>query len=160
MNAVEQGYNYLSCDLLHSTTKWFLPVTSLVSFSLLTLILLHRYIKYRRMRQAHITSTSGFKEKNQDVWLQSTAMEKGNILSPGSHPSACDILQPLSRTSLLPSSGALAARAREQQSGSAASSMASSPDCEVQKHIESTQQMCDEDAGGVRTWKRLVVEYR
>lgn len=97
-------------------------------------------------------------------------MEKGDIISTDSRPpSACDILQPLSHTSLLPSSGDLAAQAREQQSvksasapSSPASSKASSPDAgeEVQKRSESTQQMCEEDAEGLRTWKRVVVEYR
>ncbi|KAJ5950471.1 uncharacterized protein N7479_008884 [Penicillium vulpinum] len=169
MNTVQQGYNHPSCEILQSVTELFLPVTSLVSFSLLGLIFLHRYIEYRRRRQAHILF-SEFKEQNeQDYWLQSIIMEKGDIISSDLLPrSACDILQPLSHTSLLPSSGALAAQAREQQSersamdvNSPTSSKASSPVSgdEVQKRNESTQQMRDDDAEGGRTWKRVVVEY-
>ncbi|KAJ5826795.1 hypothetical protein N7447_003558 [Penicillium robsamsonii] len=164
MNTVEQAYTHLSCELLQSTTKLILPVTSLVGFFLLGLII-HRYIKYRR-RQAYIP-ISEFKE--QDFWLQSITMEKGKIVSPGLlAPSACDILQPLSHTSLLPSSGTLAAQARQLQSeGSAieASSpafpQASLPASgeEVQKRNESVQQMSEEDVEGGRTWKRVVVEY-
>lgn len=170
MHTAEQTYNCLSRELLQSTARFFLPVTTLLSFSLLSLILIHRYIKYRRLRQTNIIPTSGFnQEKHQDFWLQSI-MEKGNIVSSASRPpSACDILQPLSHTCLLPSSGALAAQAREQQSeklaltpGSPTSSKASSSDAgeEVQKRNETIQQMCDEDDEGVRTWKRVVVEYR
>ncbi|CAG8046953.1 unnamed protein product [Penicillium nalgiovense] len=155
MNTVEQGYTHLSRELLQSA-EFFLPVTSLVGFSLLSLILIHRYIKHRHLK-AHTIPTSDFKQNEQDFWLQST-MEKGDIISSASCPlSACDILQPLSHTSLLPSSGVLAAQVREQQS---ASSNASLPDTEVQKCDESVQQMCDEDTEGVRTWKRVVVEYR
>ncbi|KAJ5382423.1 hypothetical protein N7517_000334 [Penicillium concentricum] len=160
MNTVEQGYNHLSCELL-SATKLVLPVASLIGFSLLSLIII-RYIKYRR-RQTYIP-ISEFKQE-QDFWLQSINMEKGNLVSPGFlSPSACDILQPLSHTSLLPSSGTLAAQAREQQSERSvieASSPPSSPGAgeEVQKRNESIQQMSDEDAEGGRTWKRVVVEY-
>jgi hypothetical protein len=155
MNTVEQGYTHPSRELLQSA-EFFLPVTSLVGFSLLSLILIHRYIKHRLLR-AHTIPASQFKQKEQDFWLQST-MEKGDLISSASCPlSACDILQPLSRTSLLPSSGVLAAQVREQQR---ASSNAALLDAEVQKCNESVQQMCDEDAEGVRTWKRVVVEYR
>ncbi|KAJ5511808.1 hypothetical protein LT330_003571 [Penicillium expansum] len=171
MNTVEQGSNYLSREPLQSAAGFFLPVTSLVSFSLLGLIFIHRYIKNRHLRQTHIIPTSEFyqEQEEQDFYLQSI-MEKGTITSSASHfPSACDILQPLSLTCLLPSSGALAAQAREQQSersaltaSSPASSQASSPDAseEVQKRNETTQQMSNEDSEGVRTWKRVVVEYR
>ena len=172
MHTAEQTYNCLSRELLQLTAGFFLPVATLVSFSLLGLIFIHRYIKYRRLRQTNIIPTSGFnqeKDQDQDFWLQSI-MEKGNIVSSASRPpSACDILQPLSHTSLLPSSGALAAQAREQQSERLAStasrptsseSFSSEAGEEVQKRNETTQQMCDEDDEGVRTWKRVVVEYR
>ncbi|KAF7517876.1 hypothetical protein PCG10_000775 [Penicillium crustosum] len=169
MHTAEQTYNCLSRELLQSTAGFFLPVTTLVSFSLLGLIFIHRYIKYRRRRQTNIIPTSGFnQEKVQDFWLQSI-MEKGNIVPSASRPpSACDILQPLSHTCLLPSSGALAAQAREQQSGrlaataSCPTSLEASSDAgeEVQKRNETIQQMCDEDDEGVRSWKRVVVEYR
>ncbi|KAJ5940901.1 hypothetical protein N7516_001069 [Penicillium verrucosum] len=169
MHTAEQRYNCLSRELLQLTTGFFLPVTTLVSFSLLSLIFIHRYIKYRRLRQTNITPISQSKqEEDQDFCFQST-MEKGNIVSSASRPpSACDILQPLSHTSLLPSSGALAAQAREQQreisstASSPPSPMASSFEVgeEVQKRNETIQQMCDEDDEGVRTWKRVVVEYR
>ncbi|OQE41230.1 hypothetical protein PENCOP_c005G03809 [Penicillium coprophilum] len=166
MHTVEQGYNHLSCELLRSTTELVLPVITLISFSVLGFVFIHRYIKYRRRRQAHI---SEIKQKNQDFWLQSIIMEKGDIIATDSqYPSACDILQPLSHTSLLPSSGTLAAQVREQQNersaidaSSPTSSKASSLDAaeEVQKRNESIQQMCDEDAEGGRTWKRVVIEY-
>ncbi|KAJ5421014.1 hypothetical protein N7465_003533 [Penicillium sp. CMV-2018d] len=177
MHTAEQTYNCLSRELLQLTAGFFLPVTTLVCFSLLGLIFIHRYIKYRRLRQTNIIPTSeskqeedqGQKYQNQVFWLQSI-MEKGNIVSSASRPpSACDILQPLSHTSLLPSSGALAAQAREQQSERLAStasrptsseSFSSEAGEEVQKRNETTQQMCDEDDEGVRTWKRVVVEYR
>lgn len=170
MNIAEQRYDCLSRELLQLTAGFLLPVTTLVSFSLLGLIFIHRYIKYRRRRQTNIIPTSAFDQaKEQDFWLQSI-MEKGNIVSSAScSPSACDILQPLSHTSLLPSSGALAAQARELQSerlasaaSSPTSSKASSSDTgeEVQKRNETIQQICDEDDEGVRTWKRVVVEYR
>ncbi|KAF3013848.1 hypothetical protein E8E15_003077 [Penicillium rubens] len=155
MNTVEQGYTHLSREILQSA-EFFLPVISLVGFSLLSLILIHRYIKHRRLR-AHTIPSSDFKQKEQDFWLQST-MEKGELIPSASGAlSACDILQPLSHTSLLPSSGVLAAQVREQQG---ASSNTSLPDAEVQKCNESIQQMCDEDTEGVRAWKRVVVEYR
>ncbi|KAJ5493843.1 hypothetical protein N7463_009930 [Penicillium fimorum] len=167
MNTVEQTYNHLSCELLQSTANLVLLVAGLLGFSLLGLILIHRYIKYYRRRQAYIPISESKQE--QDVWLQSITMEKGNIVSPGLlSPSACDILQPLSHTSLLPSSGTLAAQAREQQSERSAIearistfSKASSPDAgeEVQKRNESVLQMSDEDVEGGRTWKRVVVEY-
>ncbi|KAJ5188288.1 hypothetical protein N7491_004612 [Penicillium cf. griseofulvum] len=160
MNTVEQRYNHLPCEPLQSTAELVLPVTTLVSLSLLSLIFIHRYIKYRR-RQAHIPISE--LKQEQDFWLQSITMEKGDIISTDSRfPSACDILQPLSHTSLLPSSGALAAQVREQQrERSAIDASASSPETgEVQKRNESIQQMYDEDAEGGRTWKRVVVEYR
>ncbi|KAJ5158227.1 uncharacterized protein N7500_007878 [Penicillium coprophilum] len=165
MHTVEQGDNYLSCEHLQSTTALVLPVITLISFSVLGFIFIHRYIGDRR-RQAYI---SEIKQTDQDFWLQSSIMEKGDIISTDSqYPSACDILQPLSHTSLLPSSGTLAAQVREQQNERAAidassptSSKASSLEAaeEVQKRNESVQQMCDEDAEGGRTWKRVVVEY-
>ncbi|KXG49131.1 uncharacterized protein PGRI_030010 [Penicillium griseofulvum] len=159
MNTVEQ-YNHLPCEPLQSTAELVLPVTTLVSLSLLSLIFIHRYIKHRRQARIPISEL----EQEQDFWLQSITMEKGDIISSDSRfPSACDILQPLSHTSLLPSSGTLAAQVREQQSQRAAidASSTSSPETgEVQKRNESIQQMCEEDAEGGRTWKRVVVEYR
>ncbi|KAG0154837.1 hypothetical protein PDIDSM_408 [Penicillium digitatum] len=168
MNTGEPRYDYLSCELLQPTAGFFLQVTSLASLSLLGLIFVRGYIKHRRWRKTHIIPSSEFKQQKQDLWLQSI-MEKRTIISPASHsPSACEILQPLSHSCLLPSSGALAAQAREQQSKRLASTAsnptsleASSPDAsEVQKCNESIQQMSDEHADGVRTWKRVVVEYR
>ncbi|KAJ5301359.1 hypothetical protein N7508_006222 [Penicillium antarcticum] len=82
--------------------------------------------------------------------------------------SACDILRPLSQSGPFPSSGALAAQAREQQNVNSSleidditSPSATSPETmgRAQKCNESVQQMREEDAEGVRTWKRVVVEY-
>lgn len=103
-------------------------------------------------------------------------MEKGNTSPPTSiaplPASACEVLKPLSQSGAFPSSGAVAARAREQmQTGKASpSSPAPSPVLagaedsspaggSVQKRSESVQQMHKVDADGVRTWRRVVTEY-
>lgn len=110
------------------------------------------------------------------------SMEKGTT-SPSTSPppppaSACEVLQPLSQSGAFPSSGAVAARAREQmQTGKASPSFpgtspspSSSPspalkefekgdNGSVQKRNELVQQMREVDAEGVRTWRRVVVEY-
>lgn len=98
-----------------------------------------------------------------------TNMEKAIITSTAS-PSACDILKPLSRNGTLPSSGAVAAMAREQMqnaSGSPGTSRVEIPTGateneaggSVQRRSESMQQMHEVDTDGVRTWRRLIVEY-
>ncbi|KAJ5793761.1 hypothetical protein N7457_000360 [Penicillium paradoxum] len=161
--------SYLSRELPQSTTELVFPVTSLISLSLLSLVLIHRYIKYR-CRRAHLPvldTKQDVENKDQSPWLAST-MEKGDIATFSSLPlSACDILRPLSHTIPLPSSGALAAMAREEQarrlpSGSNPASTDALPvaDESVHKHNESIEQMRHEDIEGVRTWKRVVVEYR
>lgn len=84
--------------------------------------------------------------------------------------SATEVLEPLSRDGSIPNSGTVAAKAREQVH-SAKSSGPSKADSKsrleggiegngsVQKRSESVQQMREVDADGVRTWKRLIVEY-
>ncbi|KAJ5097147.1 hypothetical protein N7456_007868 [Penicillium angulare] len=88
--------------------------------------------------------------------------------------SAADILKPLSRDSNFPSSGAVAARAREQiqnASSSPASSPTSSPGTprsesqgsasvgSVQKRNETVHTMYEKDGDGTRSFRRLIVEY-
>ncbi|KAJ5126983.1 hypothetical protein N7448_007762 [Penicillium atrosanguineum] len=97
-------------------------------------------------------------------------MEKAMIKSHSS-PSACEILTPLSRNGTFPSSGAVAAIARQQMQNAGASSPGTSkaeiPDqCEqteasgsVQRSNESVQQVHEVDTSGARTWRRLIVEY-
>jgi hypothetical protein len=116
----------------------------------LSLILAYRHIN----RQKYALS--------KDPWLAS-AMEKG-ISIQGSHPaSACDILRPLSQTSACPTSGALAAMALDKSEFPAdgvGSPALRENEKSVQRYDTDVQQMCDEDSEGMRTWKRLVVEYR
>ncbi|KAJ5161618.1 hypothetical protein N7492_007010 [Penicillium capsulatum] len=107
-------------------------------------------------------------------WSQSSDMEKAkstNESPPGA--TACDVLKPLSSNGTFPSSGAVAARAREQMASVANSSNSTSQTTQagspspassnataaVQKRSETVQQLREEDADGVRTWQRLIVEY-
>jgi hypothetical protein len=143
-------------------TSWL--VVCVVSFSLLGLVLVRRYIKLRRRRLPLTISPL-----DSDSWHCSSTMEKSEVLFSAVLPaSACDILRPLSQSGPFPSSGALAAQAREQQSASSnfgmdamTSPRTASPEMmgPAQKCNESIQQMREEDAEGVRTWKRVVVEY-
>jgi hypothetical protein len=167
MNTAEQGYNYLSQEIPQSTARLVFPVTSLVSLSLLSLIVIYQYIKNRRRRQESIT-TANF-QPDKAPWFQSTSMEEGSLVSYDSFPvSACDILRPLSQTSPFPTSGTLAAIALAKQNERSASisnspvTGTSTPETSgmVRKCVKMVQQMCEEDSEGVRTWKRVVVEYR
>jgi len=167
MNAVERGYNYLYQEIPQSTARLVFPVTSLVSLSLLSLILAYRYIKNRHRRQEYMI-TADFKQEKGSRF-QSTSMETGSIVSQDSRPfSACDILRPLSQTNSFPTSGTLAAIALGKQSersasisdGSVAETSMPEAGAMVQKCDKLVQQMREEDSEGVRTWKRVVVEYR
>lgn len=146
-------------------TAWLdFPALCLISFSLLGLVLVRLYIKLRRRR---LPSTMS--RLDSDSWNYSSNMEKSDSFFSAALPaSACDILRPLSQSGPFPSSGALAAQAREQKSvssnfgmdGTTSSSTASSETMGLaQKCNESVQQMREEDSEGVRTWKRVVVEY-
>ncbi|KAJ5561672.1 hypothetical protein N7535_003866 [Penicillium sp. DV-2018c] len=165
MSITTQEPHYLSPENLYSTAKLLFPATGLISLSLLSLILVYRYIKQcRRTTHALICET---KQQHQEInpWRDSARMEKGDIVPLGSRPlSACDILRPLSHTSRLPSSGVLAEQAREEQSrclasGESVVSCAGGSDS-VRKSNALTGQMYEEGVGGGRTWKRVVVEYR
>ncbi|KAJ5481917.1 hypothetical protein N7475_000729 [Penicillium sp. IBT 31633x] len=170
MDIFKQVPNSLSRELPQSATGLVFPVTSLISLSILSFILVHRYITSRRRRQALATvSDTKFSQQEQNSWLQGDIMEKGDIASLDSQPlSASDILRPLSHTSSFPSSGALAAMVRAEQSriltsgANSPSGVASSPDMNesIQKCNKSIEQLQQEDVEGVRTWKRVVVEYR
>jgi hypothetical protein len=146
-------------------TAWLaFPVLCVVSFSLLSLVLVRLYIKIRRRRLPSTTS-----RPDSDSWRYSSNMEKSDGFFSAALPaSACDILRPLSQSGPFLSSGALAAQAREQKSVSSnfgmddiASSGPASPETMgmARKCNESVQQMREEDSEGVRTWKRVVVEY-
>lgn len=113
-------------------------------------------------------------------------MEKGTSPSPitsitsTSPPpaSACDVLKPLSQSGAFPSSGAVAARARELmqmqvqlQTGKASPSSPGLRAMEVmgsreggiggsvQKRSESVQEMREVDGDELRIWRRVMIEY-
>lgn len=102
-------------------------------------------------------------------------MEKGTKPNTSPPATACDVLRPLSSTGEFPTSGAVAAHAREQmatggkspsssssatQAGSPSQSATSNESADaVQRRKETVQQMREEDSNGVRTWRRLIVEY-
>lgn len=160
MRSAAQGYTQ-SC--LPPFTSWTLY--SGISLISLGLFLAIHYIR-RRGQQAYL-------EREPDPWSQSFDMEKAMIKSTPS-PSASDILKPLSWNGTFPSSGAVAAMAREQMqkagsgSGSPGASEAEDPtrseagneaSGSVQSRSESVQQIHEGDTGGVQTWRRLIVEY-
>lgn len=110
-------------------------------------------------------------------WTQSSNMEKAQSTSQSPPPAtACDVLEPLSSNGAFPTSGAVAARAHQQMAsaGNTSNSNANSPPAQtsspsqagsdatktVQKRSETIQQLHEEDADGVRTWRRLIVEYK
>lgn len=126
-----------------------------------------------RMKQ-HCQQASPVK-KRPGPWTQASKMEKKDSEScpdPTEPPpvSATEVLKPLSRDGPVLSSGAVAAKAREQIQ-SAEPSRTSKTDIKtqsdnrdegnssVQRRSESVQQMREVDVDGVRTWKRLTVEY-
>ncbi|KAJ5618903.1 hypothetical protein N7510_002887 [Penicillium lagena] len=96
-------------------------------------------------------------------------------------PSALNVLRPLSEISSFPSSGAIAAKVREQKQKQTADSKLSGDDSaqkksdaptsktlgssmpttttSVQRRSETVAQMYDNDEKGGRTWQRLIVEY-
>ncbi|EPS25212.1 hypothetical protein PDE_00144 [Penicillium oxalicum 114-2] len=105
-------------------------------------------------------------------------MEKGNLDHPAIAdipplPSARDILRPLSQDGIFLSSGAVAAQALKlmQTDKASPSSPETSPPLHlgsdqrdqigatVQKCSEVVQQICEKDGDGVRTWRRVVMEY-
>jgi hypothetical protein len=155
------------------TRSLFLPpfsswtLYSGVSLISLCIFLAIHYIRHRHQqaqREAHLEESN--------PWSLSFDMEKAMIKS-NSSPSACDVLTPLSRYGNFPSSGAVAAMAREQMQNAGAGSSSLGPSkaenptrCEeiqasgsVQRRSEAVHQMYEADAHEVRTWKRLIVEY-
>ncbi|KAJ5135483.1 uncharacterized protein N7515_004761 [Penicillium bovifimosum] len=166
MSTVAQESHYLSPEILYSTAEILFPVTSVISLSLLGLILVYRSIKQCRRTRHALVCKAKQQHQERNPWCDSVRMEKGEIASVGSRPlTACDILRPLSQTSCLPSSGVLAAKAREEQSRRLASGESVPASCvgesdSVQKCNAITGQMHEEGVDGVRTWKRVVVEYR
>lgn len=160
MKSAGQGYSRFS--VLPPFPSWTLY--SGISLISLCLFLVIQYIR-RRHQQAHREH-----REEPDLWSPSSDMEKAMIKSHSS-PSACDILTPLSRNGTFPSSGAVAAMAREQMQNAGACSPGTSnaeipTQCEpneasgpVQRCDESAQQIHQADTSGVRTWRRLIVEY-
>ncbi|KAJ6013530.1 hypothetical protein N7540_008121 [Penicillium herquei] len=119
------------------------------------------------------TSSSSTETKTHPAawsWNTASTMEKGLANSDSPPPaSAVDVLRPLSHGGHFPSSGAVAARIREQMqnaSSSPLSSPLSSPETPksdthgaVQKRNETAQTMYEKDDDGARTFRRLIVEY-
>lgn len=149
---LEQQYTHLFRQI-PSVVRVVLLI-ALIGLSALSLILAYRYFN----RQKYVADL-------RNPWLGS-AMEKG-LSVQGSHPaSACDILKPLSQTNSCPTSGALAAMAlgtsneiSNTSDGVGASTITLGNGESIQRY-DGVQRMSDEDSEGVRTWKRLVVEYR
>lgn len=154
----------------HPSASTSLQVYGALSVVSLSLAVILHHIKHRCQRTPiPIVAT------HPDPWTQSSKMEKAetNSCPSSTKPppaSATEVLEPLSRDGSVPTSGAVAARAREQRH-SAGPLRASNSDpktrsggviegnCSVQKCSESVQQMREVDGEGVRTWKRLIVEY-
>ncbi|OQE14478.1 hypothetical protein PENSTE_c035G04835 [Penicillium steckii] len=107
--------------------------------------------------------------------MEKASSKSSSTTSPPS-ATACDVLKPLSQNGNFPNSGAVANKAREQMAKNGNSSPASSAaqprsgsetqstpsasgTASVQRRSESVQQMRQVDGDGVRTWRRLVVEY-
>lgn len=144
--------------------SWIVCVLSLVCLGLTLAI--HR-IKHRRKPYTFTTHPDPWSISEME---KATPSMDSKICPP---PSACDLLEPRSKDSG-PNSGEIAAEVRAQ-SGNAAdptepskTTAASSKDDDgggiethssVQKRRESVQQMHDDDAEGVRTWRRVIVEY-
>lgn len=156
-------------DLLYS--RVFLISTIITSVFLLSRFI----IKYLKTNNNFSTS---------DFWSQLSNMEKASSKSSSTLPpsaTACDVLKPLSQNGNFPSSGAVAKKVREQmqmqmQKNGNSLSASSAPNAtqprsgsethstpsataSVQRRSESVQQMRELDGEGIRTWRRLVVEY-
>lgn len=161
---ISAGQGYTRSPFLPPFSSWTLY--SGVSLISLCIFLAIHYIRHRHQQaqlEAHVEESG--------PWSPSFDMEKAMIKS-NSSPSACDVLTPLSRNGNFPSSGAVAAMAREQMQNAGAGSSPSGPSkaedptrCEeiqasgsVQRRSESVHQMHEADANGMRTWKRLIVE--
>ena len=171
MLTTDQRSTLLPCHL--SLSPWTLYLAlSLLGWVSLCLAAFVQYIK-RHCQQASLTN-----DAHTDPWPQLSAMEKAkpkpptaSTSPPGS--SACDILKPLSQNSSFPSSGTVAAKAREQMQTADSPTSTSSPVATqsfsgssdetrepTHRRTESVQQMRDVDAEGERSWRRLIVEYR
>lgn len=169
MNAVDLEYNYLPRKISPSIARLLFSITSLFILSAGSIILIYRYIIHRRISKNMDMIKTDPKKDQEDSWLQSALMEKGDPSFLGSHPaSARDILRPLSQTSSCPSSGALAAMALQNKNpvSKSLSDNAISSDLvpekggSLQEKNGIIQHMCDQDSEGVRTWKRVIVNYR
>ncbi|KAJ5729109.1 uncharacterized protein N7483_003617 [Penicillium malachiteum] len=156
-------------------TSVSLPVGAILLICLGLLVAI-AYIKHAGFGlQGYPKTSSGSTEtKNPAAWSWNIAstMEKGLANSDSPPPaSAVDVLRPLSHGGHFPSSGAVAARIREQMqlqnaSSSPPSSPLSSPETPksdthgpVQKRNETAQTMFEKDDDGARTFRRLIVEY-
>lgn len=168
MNAVDLKYNHLPQKISPSIARLVFSISSLSILSVGAFIVIYRYIIHRR-RSKNLDMIKAHPKKDQDSWLNSALMEKGDPSFLGSHPaSACDILRPLSQTSSCPSSGALAAMALQNQNpvskspldGALSSDLVPAKGGSLQQINGTVQHMCDQDLEGVRTWKRVIVNYR
>ncbi|KAJ5682479.1 hypothetical protein N7462_005644 [Penicillium macrosclerotiorum] len=162
------GYTQEPCLFLFpSITAWTPLVLALLALCLCVFLAIQLLIRYCQLA---LPTNPDKIQPASDAWAQLSAMEKGKSSTSPPPASACDVLKPLSANGTFPSSGAVAARAREQMQAAASSpSSTGSPRSSdagseatgpVQKRSQSVQQMREVDANGVRTWRRLVVEYR
>jgi len=163
-------------DILYS--RVFLISTIITGLFLLSRIIIIKYLK-----RNNNTSTSNFWSQLSN--MEKASSKPSSTLPPSA--TACDVLKPLSQNGNFPSSGAVANKVREQmqmqmqkngnslpassapnatqpRSGSgieSGSDTQSTPSAtaSVQRRSESVQQMREVDGDGVRTWRRLVVEY-
>ncbi|KAJ5082459.1 hypothetical protein N7532_011502 [Penicillium argentinense] len=169
---ITAGQVYAS-RLLPTVSSWTF-YTNAVLFSAVVTSIFILLLAVHHLRR-HCKSPAVATEQT-DQWSQLSNMEKSKSADNSTSPpatSACDVLKPLSQNGNFPSSGAVAARAREQMQNGGKSSPSGSPAAAtqprsetagdstgpVQKRSESVQQMREVDVNGVRTWRRLVVEY-
>ena len=125
-------------QVLHNSSPGTLALGLGLAITGITLLLLLHRIS--RRAQPHLA-------RHPD---QMDSMEKGTT-SPSSSPppppaSACDVLIPLSQSGAFPS-------LKELEGGD------NLLEGSVQKRSEMVQQMREVDAEGVRTWRRVVIEY-
>ncbi|KAJ5450689.1 uncharacterized protein N7458_007138 [Penicillium daleae] len=190
-----QGHTQQPCpyNLPHiSIPRPLSLVLGLTITSLALLLLLQRIAHHYRSSartNTHITTyptpTHLFQMDDMEKGTTSPSSSPGSVTSITSTSpppaSACDVLKPLSQSGVFPSSGAVAARARElmqmqmqmqMQTGKASPSSpglramelmgsraSSGIGGSVQKRSESVQEMREVDGDGVRTWRRVVTEY-
>jgi hypothetical protein len=183
------GQEHIQAPCPYKLPHIFIQIFSLalgLALTTLTLLLIQRIA--RRHYQPTQTHPATLAQPD-----QTDTMEKGTLTSPIPGTSmnispppatACDVLKPLSQSGAFPSSGAVAARARELMQMQPGKASPSSPEMDatvmamvmaralgeteegssetcgsVQKRSESAREMREVDGDGLRTWRRVVTEY-